>query len=160
MNRTVMQADFRRLITHPYGNTGDIMTEMRETYRLYKLQPVGFERQFYRPTELETCRAVWEYVRGNIFYILDPPGQQDVKTPARTVADRFGDCKSYSVLIRSLLYCLNIESQFRFVAWYPGEKFKHVYVVALARNGKQYALDACTSYFNFEYPYATKTDVL
>ncbi len=155
MKTVVPQPDYKRDYIGR-GKTADIMQEVLDCFQSTKEQTKDFAGQFSRPGKKATAKAVWQYIRRNIRYVLDPPGQQLIKTPARTIADGYGDCKSYSVLAASLLYNLGIGVKFRFVSFSKPEP-SHVYIVVLD-GSKEYPLDACLPAFNQEKPYKFKID--
>src|SRR5689334_5968859 len=51
---------------------------------------------------------LWQFVRSNIEYKADAPGNEKVKDPTVTWRDGYGDCKSFSLFIASVLRCLQI----------------------------------------------------
>lgn len=111
----------------------------------------------------QTCRNIFEYVNANVTYREDPPGDQWVKSPARLVKDGFGDCKSYSILVNSILRCLGIKHCFRFVAYDTGD-FTHVYPIAF--DGQKLIIIDVVAYvlkgtpFNNEIAYNHKKDII
>lgn len=139
------------------GLTLDILNEVvAETSRSWK-QVQDFSKYFRGANVYATAEAVWQYIRENIRYQLDPLGIQYIKTPARVIADGFADCKGYSILASSLLNCLGIENKLRFVAYNEAKKISHVYVVVFD-GSKEILLDACLPQFNTEKPYTHKID--
>lgn len=101
---------------------------------------------------LETCRNIWDFVRSEVKYKKDRPGDEIIKSPSRTLQDGFGDCKSFSLLEASFLKNLGISYRYRFTG-YPGDKWvSHVYVVAEVE-GKEIILDGTYNRFNSEVPF-------
>lgn len=86
------------------------------------------------------CYSVFEYVVENIQYIEDPGHNQYIKTPARTLADGFADCKSMAIFIACCLKALNIPCEIRFVDFRGNKIYTHVYVVAY-NNGTPIIID-------------------
>lgn len=108
-----------------------------------------------------TLRNVWSFVHNNIKFRRDGQKGQYPQTPAAAWAARRGDCKSYSVWIKSALDELGIPSAFRFVSHQTGIRkgipgFHHVYVVVQSENGHEVVLDANQPVFNRELPYIKK----
>lgn len=143
------------------GATIDIQKEILDTFHASKDQAKAFAPALRGRNNTDTCRNVWTFVNTYIRYRIDPPGEQFVKTPARTFADKFGDCKSMSILAASLLYHLDIPAAFRFSSYRTGD-FTHVYVIAYPNglDGRQCAIDAVLNCFDTEKPYLKKQDVM
>jgi hypothetical protein len=98
-------------------------------------------------------------VSENIKYKKDAAGHERIKSPAMTIYDKYGDCKSFSVLIASFLKNHGIEYYYRFTG-YPGDRnFTHVYVVAQLDNGRDIILDGTYDLFNREVAYSFKRDI-
>jgi len=111
------------------GFTSDIEKVCIDTFQKHWCECSEFAQQFRRTSESETCKAIFDWVIENLIYQPDPVGEQWIQTPARLVMDRkIGDCKSFSILIASVLRCLGIPGYFRFVAW-NGKNIEHVYIV-------------------------------
>ncbi len=109
-------------------STNDIVKVVVSVNRDYWHQCSEFAKQFQRPTEYETCKAVNDFVVENIQYKEDGSTHQYVKTPARLLKDKEGDCKSMSIFVASCLTCLQIPCSLRFVS-FGSTDVKHVYVV-------------------------------
>lgn len=107
--------------------------------------------------QYETLRNVWTAVRKQIKYRADKPGHERVKSPGALVASGVGDCKSFSLLIGSILRALNIPFVYRFTSYAPGD-YTHVYVVAHTGMG-DVIMDAVHTKFDDEVRYKKKIDL-
>lgn len=77
----------------------------------------------------ETCRNIFAFIYDHIQYEEDKPGVEQVRRPARTWADRKGDCDCMSIFASSILTNLNIPHSFRIVKMYKRNYFQHIYVI-------------------------------
>jgi hypothetical protein len=113
---------------------------------------------FRRDSDRETLRAVWRWAKENIRYVRDPNGRELVKSPGATWTSKTGDCKSFSVLIGSILNCLGYRYFYR-VARYDRKNPEqgHIYPVAIV-NGREIIVDAVHDNFDQEYDYWKKAD--
>lgn len=111
------------------GNTEDIITEIINCYNDFKNSTVGIALKLKGASELETCKNVFDFAIENVKYNEDPAGVQLIRTPARLLHDGEGDCKSYAILIASILDNLNIPCMFRFVSFTDDKQYTHVYIV-------------------------------
>lgn len=133
------------------------MNVVLDCYRAKNNQVKQFAPYLRGRTIKETCNNVWQFVKDNIAYKVDPPGEQWIKEPARVWADKVCDCKSYSVFIASLLHHLGIEGYFRFVSFAADHIPTHVYVVVPIKNG-DIKIDCVLGLFNKEKPFTHKYD--
>lgn len=142
------------------GNTDDIIDAILSADEYAAEHTRDLADYLKGNTSLETLRNVWFFVRHNIKYRKDRPGHERVKVPAKTWADRYGDCKSMSVFIMGILKNLKIPARYRFVAYEPGP-VTHVYVVARPdRYGRDIILDAVNAKFDHEENYHSKKDIM
>lgn len=111
------------------GNTEDIITEIINCYNDFKTSTAGIALKLKGASELETCKNVFDFAIENVKYNEDPAGVQLIRTPARLLHDGEGDCKSYAILIASILDNLDIPCMFRFVSFTDYKQYTHVYIV-------------------------------
>lgn len=76
------------------------------------------------------CYSIFQYVVDNISYVEDAGNNQYVKTPARTLADGYADCKSMAIFIACCCKALGIPCELRFVDFRGNKIYTHVYIVA------------------------------
>lgn len=140
------------------GNTGDIIQAILSAEKYNQTQTAGLAPHLQGNTTRETLRNVWFFVRNQIQYVKDSPGHERVKLPAKTWADRTGDCKSMSVFVAGLLKNLGIPAKYRFTSYIKGGPVTHVYLVAMPKGEKEYILDAVHTRFDSEEPYKSKKE--
>jgi len=88
--------------------------------------------------------AIWYLVKRHIKYIADQEGEEVIKSPAalwHLRKTKGGDCKSFSIFLKSICSNLGLSGGYRFVSWKPGEEITHVYPYVYW-NGQRYFLDA------------------
>lgn len=112
-------------------------------------------------TDRETFFNIWRFARKNVNYIEDKPGHEVVKSPGNLLSERSGDCKSFSVLVGSILQNLGYNYHYRLIwerPWVPG--VAHVYVMAETRDGNFIAIDPVNPDFAAEpfYYFFAKRD--
>lgn len=141
-------------LNYENGNTDDIIKILLATHVQSVPTVSNFAKFLKGKTLKQTLYNVWHFARKNIRYQLDPYNEQFLKTANRTIYDGFGDCKSLSLLIGSILTNLGINADYRFVSYSNTDpRQTHVYVIS---NG--YVLDACLKNFNEEKKFASKLD--
>lgn len=83
------------------------------------------------------ARAIFEFVRSNVRYRLDPRGLEWVQRPFVTLlVDGAGDCDCTSTLVACLALCLGHGAAFKTVKVDPDrpEEYSHVYPLIGIRN--------------------------
>ncbi len=151
------------------GNTKDIISVVLNADKFCADYTKKFAYSLRGKSVLETCSNVWEFVKTQIPYQLDPHGYQFIKSPGRLWADKSGDCKSFSVFCASILKNLGIEYGYRFTSYDPNDPTPtHVYIfVPLAAvpppgaEGAEIIIDAVwNGPFNTQKTYTHKEDHL
>lgn len=115
--------------------------------------------RFIGSNDTETCRRIFLFIRKNIRYKMESSNLQTIRTVARILFDKSGDCKHYTILACSLLRSLNIPCKMRMISqnFYNVEP-THIYCVAKI-NGKEVIIDGCLSSFDTEPAYKYKYDL-
>ena len=155
----VPMPDGQRVTKNANGVTTDIIASVRQVFAENSQQTAQLAQALTGSSELETARNIFQFVRRNVRYVLDPPNVQLIRTPADIVHNGTADCKGLAILINSLLANVGIKSAFRFVSFSAFPTVTHVYTLAFI-GGKQYILDACLPNFNQEKPYTFKEDYM
>ncbi len=115
-----------------------------------------------RPSTLETCQAIWEFIYNYIQYKLDKRGLEQLRRPARSWAERSTgvDCDCMSIFASSILTNLKIPHSFR-ITKYNQDSWQHVYVIVPIKGENNYCvIDAVVSEFNYEKKYTDKMDYI
>ncbi len=149
-------------IRYPDGLTVDIIETV-----LYADTKAAWYTQLFAPTLrkktlLETCKNIWQFVKTQIPYRLDPEGHQWIKSPGRLWQDKAGDCKSFSLFTGSCLRNLGIPYGYRFASYSSiSQQPTHVYVYVPLAGGGEIILDSVwTGPFNTQKAYTFKQDKL
>ena len=124
------------------GYNDDVINAEIACYESWKNQPKELVRDLHGTVD-EKCEAIFSYLVNNVEYKLDDDGSQFIKSPARLLADGYGDCKSLTMFIACCLHCLGIKHIIRFVNYDGGKQYTHVYPVAIDEVGNEIILDAC-----------------
>ena len=153
------------------GVNSDVVECWKICYERFKDQPEDIVQDIkYVGTINDRCEAVFGHLCKHVQYLLDKDGEQLIKSPARLIADGYGDCKSLTMFIACCLHCLGIKFIVRFVNFDGGRQYTHVYPVAINEYGQEIIMDMCetTSGFetigmpryNYARPYAKKLDII
>lgn len=157
-NRTIRGVKGKRTeITDEEGTTQDIVQEIVDIDKLSQADTKEFAKHLKGRNLKDTCRNIWNFVKHNIRYTLDPIDFQFSKTPSVTWAHRFADCKCYSIFISSCLKNLGINHAYRFASYGDTPHWTHVYIII--KNPEFITIDCVMPGFDEQKPFAFKKDV-
>ena len=145
------------------GDTNDIIKTVMYAYEVENDEQLReLANKLQAKTTVETCRNIWQYLIDNVRYVADSTTDKGemIRTPARLLHDKVGDCKSYSLFTAVILRYLNIPHVFRFVSYTNAKQATHVYIVA---NGNIVIDAVAFKQLNYEFgrevPYKYKVDM-
>lgn len=105
-------------------------------------------------TDDETLCNLWTFVKKEIKYVRDRPGNEVVKSPGQLWKSREGDCKSFSIFIGSVLNNLGYDYKYRVAIYSPlTPQQGHIYPVAILPDGEEVIVDAVHTRYNDEAKY-------
>tara|TARA_R110000868_G_C10968384_1_gene769367 strand:+ start:705 stop:1841 length:1137 start_codon:yes stop_codon:yes gene_type:complete len=102
----------------------------------------------------DTAKKVFNFLKNNIKYQIEPDQLQTVKSPAAILATKKGDCKHYSLFQAGILdsYRRNTGEKFdlcyRFASYDKSKTPEHVFVVINPGSKNEIYCDAVLDYFN------------
>lgn len=143
------------------GNASDIMRAVLSCQESAQEQTRYFASclaRIYKTNYKRLLYDLYTAVCKNVRLQYDPTGEQLIRKPSNIVIERACDCKSYSLLISSVLSNLGIKNAFRFVSFAPDKEVTHVYVVAFPGTQKQVVLDCNLRNYGEETNYYKKID--
>jgi hypothetical protein len=114
--------------------------------------------KFKGSTVKQTCRNIFNWLKDNIEYRIEPAHLQTTKSLQRLVSDGYGDCKHYSGFFAAILSALNIKHHYRFTSYNNSTTPTHVYVVAYNEDNQPIYCDAVLEVFNTEKNFTHKID--
>lgn len=134
MLNNIEAADGKSEVIKRFGNTQDIIDVLLESDKdvNWTAQTADFSKQFEK--SYKGLKKLTDWILENVKYKIDPAGVQWIKSPARTVADGYADCKSLTLLITSVLKNLRIRYRIRFVGYRGQKQVSHVYALAYINN--------------------------
>lgn len=147
----------RELITADQ-RTSDIINLMLKNHHANLPAAKKVASKFDGGSVYATGQNIFDFLKKNIQYKIEPPHYQTTKTIQRFMADGHGDCKHLSNFTGTILHALGIPFAYRFVSFKAGSKEPtHVYTVAFD-GAKEIPIDAVLPFYNTEKPYTHKID--
>jgi len=141
-----------------FHNTSDIIKQMQAAHYENAIMAVNFANRFKGRLVKDTCNNIFNFIKNNIEYRIEPADAQTTKTINRLISDGYGDCKHYSGFFASVLHALNIPFVYRFVSYTTDKTPTHVYIVAYDEKNQPIYCDAVLDDFNTEKNYTYKID--
>lgn len=92
-----------------------------------RAQMKSMAKSFRGRNEEETCRNIFDYIKGNFGYVADGK-EQVIKLPSALLKYKVGDCKSYALFTAGILENLKIPYKFVFTSYNSNPIPGHVYV--------------------------------
>jgi hypothetical protein len=165
-------------ILSPFGNTKsmivenqstkDIMQQIIETHKRYQKDYDKISDQFWKGSVKATCKYLFDFLKTNVKYDVEPDYRQSVKSPAAILstgryANGGNDCKHYSLFQAGILDSLTrkgykIDWCYRFANYKLFQVTPHHVFVVVKINGVEYWCDPVLNDWNQRKPYINKID--
>ena len=151
----------------PDQNVADIITGMLEAHKIYAKEYDKIAPAFKGRTDLETGKKIYNFLKSNVKYIVEPDEKQTLKSPSAilfTGNTTGSDCKNYSLFTGGILSALNragakINWCYRFASYRLFDKMPHhVFTVINPNTEKEIWIDAVLPKYNLKKQYNFKTD--
>lgn len=100
----------------------DIVTGILNTHKQYKHEYQKIAKHFLQPTVKQTCRAIFDFLKTNVAYNIEPESYQTLRSPA-AILSLPGDCKSYALFSAGIIDALrskgllDCELKYRFAGY-------------------------------------------
>lgn len=147
--------------------TNDIIKQIESAHNIYKNEYDKISDQFWKGNVKDSCKFVFDFLKKNVKYKIEPDTRQSVKSPAAIIAtgrmNGYNDCKHYSLFFAGLLDSWrrkgkNIDWAFRFANYkYFGKSPHHVFVVVNPGKNEIWC-DAVLETFDQHKPYRNAID--
>jgi hypothetical protein len=118
-------------------NTSDIIQGILDNHDNYQDEYNKISEMFIGDNEVETARNIFNFLKQNVTYYIEPIEKQTLRSPSAIVSMKQGaDCKSYASFINGVMNSLNRKSIFavplayRFASYrYDTKEPQHVFAV-------------------------------
>jgi len=155
-NRTVLVSKFQ--------DSQDIIKEIIKAHAKYSAEYDKISAYFWKGSVEQTCKFIFDYLKKNVEYDIEPDTKQTVKSPAAIIAQGYGDCKHYSLFIAGILDSLrrsgkNINWGYRFANYKLFARTPHhVFCVVNPKTNNEIWIDPVLEFFNNQKPYVNAVD--
>lgn len=112
-----------------YGFETATLNELNNACKYYK-QVEKLAQHLKGDSPLQSAFNVWYFLHENIIYNYDTEGQEEIRTPARSWADRLTgiDCDCLAVLTACLLFNMGYKPKFEIVGFNNNNCYSHIFV--------------------------------
>lgn len=139
-------------------STGDIIDAICSAHKRHAQEYSRISSFFNAGTPKEVGRKIFNFLKNNVRYVIEPGSKQTVKSPAAILATGYGDCKHYSLFAGGILQSLGIPFAYRFASYRDYDKQpQHVFVV-INPGKNEIWLDPVVGQYDFKKPYKHATD--
>lgn len=144
---------------------GDIMAGILETHKRWAKDYDQIAKNFDKGNKYATARAIFNYLKKNVPYRIEPDSFQTLRSPAAIISMlRGADCKSYALFTAGILDALNrkgkkINWAFRFASYRLLDPSpQHVFVVMDPGTNDEIWIDPVLPEFNEKKMYTYAKD--
>lgn len=149
----------RRALIVEDQSTGDIVKAITAAHNRHAADYKKISSFFSGSTKRETAKKIYNFLRKNVAYRIEPGDAQTVKSPAAILATANGDCKHYSLFAGGVLQALNIPFCYRFASYRAfDETPQHVFIVVDPGTDKEVWIDPVLKEFDFKKAYTYAID--
>jgi hypothetical protein len=159
-NKTIKKTNKVNTLFKLDYNTEDIIVLIKKAHNWGLDYTKEFAKRIPGGTVDEYCKNLYQFLKDNVKYVVDPIGEQFIKSPGRVWFDKECDCKSYSIFIGTTLQNKGIKFNYRFVSFIKGSKrVTHVYIIVPVI-GSYITMDVVYDGYNLEKkPFYYKIDI-
>ena len=139
--------------------TGDIISAITKAHEQYRPEYKKVALFFKASTPRKTGQKIFDFLKNNVRYTIEPADKQTVKSPAAILAEGEGDCKHYSGWAGGVLEQLGIPFAYRFASYRMFDKTpQHVFVVINPGTNSEIWLDPVLNSYDYKKPYTYAKD--
>lgn len=154
---TPYQAQERKIVEDQ--STGDIISAITKAHYEYQPEYKKIALFFKGSNPKQTGKKLFDFLKGNVKYIIEPGDKQTVKSPAAILAQGHGDCKHYSLFSGGVLQQLRIPFAYRFASYKTFDRQPgHVFVVINPGTSQEMWVDPVLHSFDHKKPYTYAKD--
>jgi hypothetical protein len=151
-----------KVLTKKDQNTKDIIQQVLQQHKENVKDAKKIAHLFDAGNAYGTCSNIWDFLKYQIPYKVEPSEAQTTKSLSRILYDAKrgsgNDCKHYSGFTGSILEALGYKFKYRFAGYSDYINMPtHVYCVC-TENGNNIYIDAVINGFDLEKPYKLKID--
>ena len=153
-----------KIVKYSQG-TGDIIKELLKAHKEEASEYDKIYPYFMGRNVRETCKNIYDFLKHNVKYNIEPSSKQTLKSPSAIIAqgNLGSDCKQYSQFIGGILGAIQRNRNgadwcYRFTSYNDQKVIQHVFVVCKDKNGKEIWIDPVLPRFDERKAFNYKID--
>lgn len=146
---------YRAKMISGWQNTNDIVSAMQKQHVANRNEAAKIAKLFCGANERETAKNIFDFLKTEIVYRVEPASKQTTKTISRFIHDGYGDCKHFALFANNILEQCGYRPIYRFAGYRNNVDLQHVYTYLPNTNT---ALDAVLPSFDTEKTPTIKKD--
>jgi len=140
-------------------STTDIIDAICKAHNKHVSEYKKISSFFNAGTPRKTGKKIYDFLKDNVKYVIEPGSKQTVKSPAAILATGYGDCKHYSLFAGGILQNLGIPFAYRFASYKNfNSEPQHVFVVINPGTANEIFVDPVLNEFDYKKPYTYAKD--
>lgn len=147
---------YRAKVVSGWQNTGDIIRAIQMQHIASRSEAAKISDLFCGSNERETARNIYNFLRSEMQYRIEPASMQTTKSISRYIADGYGDCKHLAIFANTILENCGYKPVYRFAGYRNNKDLQHVYTYLPNSNT---VLDAVLPSFDTEKTPSVKKDI-
>lgn len=154
----------KTVLVSNYQDSADIIQEIIKAHRNYNDEYDKISPSFWKGSVKATSKYIFDFLKKNVDYDIEPDTKQTVKSPAAIIAQGYGDCKHYSLFAAGILDSLRrsgkpIKWSYRFANYKLFSRTPHhVFVVVNPKTKHEIWIDPVLEFFDNKKAYINATD--
>lgn len=118
---------YRSKLISGWQNTSDIVRAISNQHKTNLSEANKIKHLFCGSNERETARNIFDFLKNEISYRIEPAEKQTTKSLSRFVADGYGDCKHFALFTNTILQQCGYKPIYRFAGYRNNKDLQHVY---------------------------------
>lgn len=117
---------YKAKLINSWQNTNNIISAIADQHKKNLPEAKKIAKYFKGVDERETSKNIFNFLKSEIQYSVEPAETQTTKSLSRFLADSKGDCKHFSLFTNTILQSCGYKPVYRF-SGFKGKQIQHVY---------------------------------
>jgi hypothetical protein len=117
---------YKAKLINSWQNTDNIIDAIAKQHNKNLSEAKKIAYYFKGIDERDTAKNIFDFLKSEILYTVEPAEKQTTKTISRFLSDGTGDCKHFSLFTNTILQSCGYRPLYRF-SGYKGKQIQHVY---------------------------------
>lgn len=125
--RKLDKPKYKAKLINGWQNTQNIVDAIAVQHAINMDDAKKICQYFKGKDERETAKNIFNFLKSEIEYKVEPASRQTTKTMARFLADGNGDCKHFALFSNTILQACGYKPKYRLAGYRSAKDFQHIY---------------------------------